>query len=129
TDHSRARFPPANTTRTRYALSQHIIGTEPSLILPHEAADAGGLSDARHSSQLVAKVPILKAAQVGQAVAMRTIYQDVFINPAGASCIRPNHRMDLRRKPSANLLHVLEYARARPIHVRAIFKDHIHVRV
>ena len=52
----------------------------------------------------------------------------VFEDPADAGRIGSNDRIDALRKLAADALEILYDPAARPIHVRAVFEDHVDVR-
>ena len=69
----------------RNVVRAQLVRIEPNLILPDEAAEGSNLRNARHRLQLVPKKPILKTAQIREAVAMVVVHDGVFVNPTRAS--------------------------------------------
>ena len=68
------------------------VGIELDLVLLHEAADARDLRDAGNGFERVAELPVLQAAQVGQAQAMAAVDQHVLVHPSGAGRVGPDAR-------------------------------------
>ena len=59
----------------RDVVSPQLIGIEPHLILPHEAADRRHFRHAGNRLELIADEPVLEAPQIGQAVLVRAVNQ------------------------------------------------------
>ena len=95
------------------SVCEKLCGVEIDLVLANEA-NAGNLGNARNSLQLIAKVPILKCAQVSKAVFIRAIYQNVFIDPTRARCVRSNRRMHIRWQTTSNSLEIFNHPRTSP---------------
>ena len=106
-----------------------MFGIEVHLVLAHEAADAGHLSHAGDGFELVAQVPVLQRAQVGQAPGVAAVHDGVLVDPAGAGGVRADGRMHVRRKLARDLLQVFDHARPRPVEIGAILKDDEDIRV
>ena len=104
-----------NDRRERDAIGAKFVGVEVDLVLAHESANGGYLGHSRNSFELVAQIPILKTAQVGQTALMAVVHKRVFIDPSCAGRIRPDDRMHARRQTSRDLLHVLQDTRPRPV--------------
>src|SRR6516225_2162006 len=110
-------------------LERHVQGEQPiwvelDLVLPDEAADASDLSNSRYRFELVPNVPILKSIQIGKIKIVPFVEQYVFVNPPGTGCIRPDNRVDTRWQQPLELLHVFEYAAARPVKVGPVLENH-----
>ena len=73
--------------------------------------------------ELVAQIPVLKAAQVGEAVLMAVVDKGVFVDPSRAGCVRTDDGMHAFGQPPGDLLHVLQDARPRPIQIGAVLED------
>ena len=99
------------------------------LVLAHESANAGHLCDARNSLELIAQIPVLQRAQIGQAFGVAAIDEGVLIDPACAGGIGANSGMHVSGQASCDLLQVFGYARACPIEVGVILKDDEDIRV
>ncbi len=95
------------------------------LVLAHEAADAGDFGHALRLGELVAHVPVLQAAGVGQAHVLAE--HRVLVDPAHAGRIRPDLRRDALRQAAGSRAQIFEHARACPVDVGAVLEDHIHV--
>ena len=108
--------------RERNSVSAKFVGVHVDLVLLDESADGGYLGDSGNSRELIAQIPILNAAQVGQTALMAVVHERVFIDPSRARRIRPDDGMHARRQTARDLLHVLENARTRPIQIRSVLK-------
>ena len=74
--------------------------------------------------KLVAQIPVLQRAQVGETVLMCMIHQRVFVDPSCACRVRSNNGVnDHGRRFSLDLLQILDHARASPIKIGSILKD------
>ena len=93
------------------------------LILLHEAADARHLGDPRRLGQLVAQIPVLQGAQLGQRLVLGQ--QHVLINPADPGGIRAERRRDALGQLAGHRIDVLQHARPRPVDVGAVLEDHV----
>ena len=105
------------------------IRIELDLVLLYEAADSGDLRNPWHGFERIAHVPILQAAEVGETVSMTLVDECIFVHPARAGCVRPDHGIHASRKLACNLLEVFQHAAARPIDVGAVFEHDEHIRV
>ncbi len=81
----------------RNVVGAKFVGVDVYLILLNEAAHGGDFSDARNGFELKAKIPILEAAQFGEAVAMGTVDDGVFVDPACAGGVGADHGSDIFR--------------------------------
>ena len=118
-----------NDCRERNVVGLKFVRIELDLILPDEAADGGDFGDARNGFELVANVPILKAAQIRQAVLVAVVNENIFVDPAGAGRVGPEHGINAGRQLALQLLQVFEHPRARPVEIRAVLEDDVHVGI
>src|SRR5271155_4608516 len=105
------------------------IRIEFHLVLLYEAADGGDFRNSRHGFERITNVPILQAAEVGETVSMTLVDESIFVNPARAGRVGPDHRTYAGRKLACNLFEVFQHAAPRPIDVGAVFEDDEHIRV
>ncbi len=112
----------------RNVVGEQLVGIYVHLVFADESTDAGDFGHARRVLQVVTKIPILKRAQIGQAVLAGLVHQRVFIDPTHAGGVRPQRRTDARRQVAHRLIEIFQHAGTRPIHVRAVLKDDIHKR-
>src|SRR6185437_7824068 len=70
---ARTRFYPVDHSGERNAIGEQLVRVKLHMILLHISADAGDLRNALNSFQLIAKLPILKAAQIGQTMPVACI--------------------------------------------------------
>ena len=113
---------------------RNVEGLEPGriklhLVLPHKSANRGYLRHAGHGFQLVADVPVLKTAEIGEAHLVAVVNEDILIDPARACSVGSQHGINSRRQPTLQLLEILEHARTRPVQVCTILKDDVYVGV
>ncbi len=94
------------------------------MILANEPAHGCNFRHTRNGFELKTEIPVLQAAQFGKAVAVGAVNDGIFIDPAGSGSVRSNHGRHIFRQDTLELLDVFEYAGARPIKVRAVFKNH-----
>ena len=78
----------------RNSVGTKLVGVEIDLVLAHESADGGYFGHAGNRFELVAKIPVLKTAQVGEALVMAVIHDGVFIDPTRAGGIWADGRVD-----------------------------------
>src|SRR5271154_3916459 len=74
------------------------IRIELDLVLLYKAADGGYLRNAGHGFERIADIPILQAAEISETVSVALVDESIFVHPAGASRIRPDHRIHAGRK-------------------------------
>ena len=74
-------------------------------------------------------MPILKGPQLGQVVFAALVHERVFKHPAHAGGIGADDGVDALRQRAAHGAQILDHARARPVDVRAILKNHINKRL
>ena len=82
--------------RGRDAIREQLVGVEVDLVLPHEAADGRDFGHAGHGFELIAQIPVLKRAQVGEAVRVGAINDGVLVHPSRAGGIGADGRMHVR---------------------------------
>jgi hypothetical protein len=93
------------------------------LILLDEAADARHFGDTGRLGQLVAQVPVLQRAQLGQRLVLGQ--HGVLIDPADAGRIRAQRRRDALGQLAGDRIDVLQHPRARPVDVGAVLENDI----
>ena len=81
-----------NHHRERNVVSAKFVGVQIHLILPNESTDGSDFRNARNGLQLIAKIPVLKTAQVREAVLVGAVNDGVFVHPAGSRRVGANHR-------------------------------------
>ena len=99
------------------------------LILLHHAAHRRHFGNVRDGFQLVFQEPVLQRTQLGEIVLSAFVHQRVLKDPADASGIRANLRTDALRQFALHLIEVLQHARARPVQIRPVFKNDVHVGI
>ena len=82
----------------RQPVGGQLVRIEIDLILAHESADAGDFRHAFDAADLIAQIPILKAAQLSQIIFPRLIDQRVLKDPADAAGVRAECRGNATRK-------------------------------
>ena len=105
------------------------IRIEFDLVLLYEAADRSDFRNPWHGFERIAHVPILQAAEVGETVSMALVDQRVFVNPARAGRVGPNHRIHASRKLACDLLQVFQHAAPRPVDVSTVLEHDEYIRV
>lgn len=111
------------------AVGAQAIGIHSDLELPAEAADGRDLRDTGHGLEVVAQIPILIRAQVGERVAAGFIHERVVENPPERRGIRPQLRAHALRQTRPHGGEVFLRAGPRPVQVRALLEDEIDVGV
>src|SRR5258708_29873329 len=86
----------------------NFVGVEIYLTLPHESTDGRNFRHTRNGFELKAEIPILKAAQFRKAMAVRTVNDGIFIDPARSGSVGADHRGNVFWKNSLELLDVFE---------------------
>ena len=119
----------AGTDRLRHPAQRHAIGLQATridhdLVLPNEAAEAGDFGDAGRLGQLVAQLPVLDAAQLGQRFLCAK--QHILVDPADAGGIRAKGRRHPLRQAAGRGAERFLHARTRPVDIRTVLEDHIH---
>src|ERR1019366_188889 len=99
------------------------------LVLPHEAAQRRDLGDTRNRLEAIAQVPVLVAAQVGQALLARCIDKGILKYPADTSGVWPQFGFDALRQARQDVRKILQSAGTRPVNVGAFLKDDVDIRV
>ena len=102
------------------------LGIDDDLVLLNEAADACDFGDALGLGQLIAQIPVLDRAQLGER-ALRTEH-DILVNPADAGRVGPERRGDPFRQPLGGKIQIFENARARPIKIGTVLEHDIDER-
>ena len=111
------------TRREWNVVSAKFVRVQIHLVLANEPSDGSDFSNARDGFELIPQIPVLKAAQICEAVLVGAVNDRVFIHPARSGCVRTDHRRYVFRQDSLELLDVFQNARTRPVKVGAIFKD------
>ena len=109
----------------RNPVGQQLVGIDGHLVLLDEAADAGHLGDAGHAGQLVAQVPVLDRAQLGEVAAAAGVDEDVLVDPADAGGVRTEPRLHPLGQAVTGEAQVLQHAAARPVHIGAVLEDDV----
>src|SRR5712675_1811178 len=97
-----------NDGRKWDSVSAKFVRIDADLILANKPSYRRYFSDARNGFELVAKIPVLKTAQIGQTALMAVIHKNILINPSGARGIWPDHGVNSFRQSSLDLLHVFQ---------------------
>ena len=113
----------------RNAIGGEFVGVHLHLVLLHKTADRGHFGDSGHTRQPVTKLPVLKAAQLGQVVLAGLVHQCILKDPTHSGSVRTERGIDTVGELSANSLEVFKNPRPRPVKVRAVFENDVHVRV
>ena len=114
---------PFDNRRERDTIGSKFVRVHVDLILANESANGGYFGHPGNSFELVAQIPILKAAQVGQTALMAVVHKRVFIDPPCAGRIRPDDWMYARGQTTRDLLHVFQDTRPCPVQVCSVLKD------
>ena len=110
----------------RDAIGLQLLRIDGDLVGLDETTDARNLRYALGLGELIAHEPVLDRAQFRERT-LRAL-NDVLIDPADASRIRPEGGRDAARQAARGEVEVLEHARACPVDVRAVLKDHVDER-
>src|SRR5262249_51385232 len=76
-----------------------LVGIYVDLILSDKTSERRDFRDTGNGLQVIAKIPVLIAAQIGEALFTARIDQRILENPANPGCIRSQFRFDTLRKP------------------------------
>ena len=80
-------------------------------------------------SKLIAQMPVLQAAQIGQTVLMAVVHEAYsYTQPAPVASGPMAGCTSAGRRP-LNLLQILEHAGTRPIEIGAVFEHDVHIRI
>ena len=113
----------------RHAESAQLVRVDDNLVLAHHAADRRHFGDAMHRLQFILEEPVLQAAQLGEIVTAGAVDERVLEYPAHAGRIGTQRGCRAFRQACGYLVQVLEYARTRPVEVRAVFEDDVDIGV
>src|SRR6202035_1905531 len=80
------------------------VRNENGPVIANESTNGGYVGYSGNRCELVAQIPILQAAQVGQTSLMAVVHKCVFIDPSRAGRIRPDDRMHARGQAARDLL-------------------------
>ena len=116
--------------RKRNSISAELVGVEVDLILPHEAADGGDFGHARNGLELIAQIPVLKAAKVRETWLMARDRRGRIHTPIP----RRLHRgrwSDARLRGRFALIccRYSTHAGARPVEVGSVLEDDEDIRI
>ena len=106
-------------------IGHQLVGVHHHLVLLDEAADAGHFGHPGHRLQLVAQVPVLDGAELGQVVLAGGVFQGVFEDPAHPGGVGAQGRADLRRQFAPDVVEILQHPGAGPVDVGAVFEDDV----
>ena len=101
------------------------VGVEIDLVLLAETADGRHFGHPRHRLEVVAQVPVLVGAELGQALLSGRIDEHVLEHPAQARGIGSQLRLDPLGKPRQNRRQVLLGPRTGPVDVGPLVEDDI----
>ncbi|GBC78534.1 hypothetical protein HRbin08_02030 [bacterium HR08] len=124
--------PPPNRAHDglqRDAIGEQGIGVEIHLILPDEAANGSDFGHPWHRLQRVAQMPILKRAELGQTPFPRRIHQSILKDPSDGGHVLGQLHLHAFGQLRQDAAQILERSRARPVNVRPILEDHVHVGI
>ena len=109
----------------RHPVRRQPVGIHVDLVLPHEPAQRRHFRHAGHCLQVVPQKPVLYAALCGEAAPLP--HQRILKYPPHARRIGPEFRLYILGQARQNLREILQRPRARPINVRALFENDVHV--
>ena len=107
----------------RDAVNLEFRRVDRDLVLLHEAADARHLGHPRRLGQLVAQIPVLQGAQLGQRLVLGQ--HGVLVDPADPGGVRAKRRRDAFRQLAGDRIDVLQHPRARPVDVGAVLENDV----
>ena len=105
------------------------IRVEIHLVLARIATDWRHLGHALHRPNVITQIPVLIRTQIRQAMLPRGIHQSVLINPSESRSIRAQFGLNPFWQTGNDTGEILHDSRARPIQIRSVLKDDVHVRV
>ena len=114
--------------RDRQVEGAQTIRIDLNLVLSHEAAERRDFRDAWYRLEVVAKRPVLIAAELVEPVTSRRVNKGVLKNPADAGRVGTELRPYALRQPRQNTRQVLQRARPRPIDVGPFLEHDVDVR-
>ena len=88
----------------REAIGCQAVWVQVYLILADESAQACHFRDPFDAADLIAKIPVLQAAELSQIMFAGFIHQSVLKDPAHSRCIRPESRRNPAREPVRHLV-------------------------
>ena len=112
----------------RNIVCQQAIGIHNHLILLHKSTHRRHFRHTLHTAQLISQIPILNRAQFRKIVSPGRIQHRILINPAHTCSIWPQLRRHPLRQSIRRGIEILQHPTARPVHIRSIFKNYIHIR-
>src|ERR1700720_4393169 len=84
----------------RDSVGPEFLGIDVDLILANKPSNRRYFSNTGNRFELVTQIPVLKAAQVGQASLPAVIHKSVLIDPSGPSGIRSDNGMNCFGQPA-----------------------------
>ena len=112
----------------RDAQGGEAVGIEIDLVLLHEPADARDFCDARHRLQRVSDIPVLQGLKLLQGRVTCLIDERILEDPTDTGRVRTEDRRHALRQLVRDGGQLLQHAAARPVHVGAVFENHVHER-
>ena len=133
-DEAPSHFAVAGAHGLDHATDRQPVGLQPvrvdvDLELADVSAERGDVGDARDGFQVVAEVPVLGGAHVGEAALARLVHESVLVDPAQARRIRTQLGLHARREAREDRREVLQRPGAGPVDVGAVLEDDVDVRV
>ena len=102
-----------------------LVGVHHHLVLFDEPADAGHFRHPGHGLELVAQVPVLDAAQLGQVMFAGGVFQGVFKDPAHPGGVGAQGGVDRRGEFAPDIVEILQHPGPGPVDVGAVFEDDV----
>jgi hypothetical protein len=109
--------------RKREAVGLQFLGIDDDLVLLDEAADACHFGDPSGLGQLIAQIPVLDRAQLGERALGAEHH--ILIDPADTGRVGPERRGDALGQALGGKIEIFEDARARPIKIGAVLEHDI----
>ena len=110
----------------RDAVGGQSVGVHHHLVGLDEAADAGHFGHAGHGLELVAQVPVLDAAQLGQVMLAGGVFHHVLKDPAHPGGVGAQGRGDFLGELVADEVEVFQHPGAGPVDVGAVLENDVH---
>ena len=106
-----AHFDRVDDLAERDVVGDELVWIEIDLVLLYETADGRDFGDAFHRLQRITQIPILNGTQLRQIMFPALINQRVFVNPADAGRVGPDHRVHAFRQRAAHRVQIFNDAR------------------
>ena len=113
----------------RNAVCPQPIRVDDDLILPLHTPNSRDLGDSLHSLQLEPEKPVLQTGQLRQVMLTGPIHQHVLVDPTNAGGVRSELGSSFLRQGWSHLRQRLQHARPRPVRIRFVVKDDVHIRI